>query len=300
MRRIKSVSVTIPGVAGPYTTVSCTLTLMSNSIRISNDSAGRYPRLLTASGRAANDNRFADHVGMVQSIATSSAMNDNGLFELNFKDERYLPFEFAGAISSWFIQFPQPFAQFDYASISDFIIHLKYTSRDGGQGLQNLANENLQNKVTSLLTTTGFGLLQVFSAKRDFSTEWYRFINAKNGNNSQEMNFDIGDRFPYFTKTQGSTIQINQVDVIADTELSSFNLKLIDNHRQVSLLSLSQGNNGVNNFGELLNGSKAFGMNKPGTGAWAISYQDASITPLTNANIKDIVFVFYYSLQMDN
>jgi hypothetical protein len=35
----------------------------------------------------------------MQSIATSHAQNDSGMFELNFRDERYLPFEGAGAIS---------------------------------------------------------------------------------------------------------------------------------------------------------------------------------------------------------
>jgi hypothetical protein len=37
----------------------------------------------------------------MQSIATSSGQADSGLFELNFRDERYLPFEGAGAISRW-------------------------------------------------------------------------------------------------------------------------------------------------------------------------------------------------------
>jgi hypothetical protein len=40
-------------------------------------------------------------VGSIQSVATSNAQNDSGLFELNFRDERYLPFEGTGAISSW-------------------------------------------------------------------------------------------------------------------------------------------------------------------------------------------------------
>ena len=33
-RRIKSVSVSIPSVAGPYTSLNCTLTLLNSSIRI--------------------------------------------------------------------------------------------------------------------------------------------------------------------------------------------------------------------------------------------------------------------------
>src|SRR5262249_48924426 len=35
LRRIKSMSLTIPCVTGPYTSVNCTLTLVSNSIRVS-------------------------------------------------------------------------------------------------------------------------------------------------------------------------------------------------------------------------------------------------------------------------
>ena len=51
--------------------------------------------------------RFLDDFGAVQSIATSHAQNDSGLFELNFRDERYLPFEGAGAVSEWRIELPR-------------------------------------------------------------------------------------------------------------------------------------------------------------------------------------------------
>ena len=44
-RRIKSVSITLPCVAGPYTTISCTLRLLANSIRINTaDGDNGYPR----------------------------------------------------------------------------------------------------------------------------------------------------------------------------------------------------------------------------------------------------------------
>jgi hypothetical protein len=40
------------------------------------------------------------------SIAASTA-HDSGVFELNFRDERYLPFEGAGAINStWTLDLP--------------------------------------------------------------------------------------------------------------------------------------------------------------------------------------------------
>ena len=44
--------------------------------------------------------------GATEAIATSTGQNDTGLFELNFRDERYLPFEYAGAVSRWRIELP--------------------------------------------------------------------------------------------------------------------------------------------------------------------------------------------------
>lgn len=47
-----------------------------------------------------HDNRFRNVFSAVQSIVTSNAQNDNGLFETNMHDDRYLPFEGAGAEST--------------------------------------------------------------------------------------------------------------------------------------------------------------------------------------------------------
>jgi hypothetical protein len=45
------------------------------------------------------------------------AQNDDGLFELSFRDERYLPFEGAGAICQLHLQMPAGVAAFDYSTI---------------------------------------------------------------------------------------------------------------------------------------------------------------------------------------
>jgi len=39
-------------------------------------------------------------------IATSDGQNDSGLFEKNFNDERYLPFEGQGVFSQWSLELP--------------------------------------------------------------------------------------------------------------------------------------------------------------------------------------------------
>ena len=45
--------------------------------------------------------------GAVQSIVTSSGTNDPGLFEANLREERFLPFEGAGAESTWQLELPE-------------------------------------------------------------------------------------------------------------------------------------------------------------------------------------------------
>ena len=99
-RRIKSVSITLPCVVGPYTTISCTLRLNKNSIRINTQRMRIRPKY----PRHTDDNRFVENNIPVKAIAASHGQNDSGVFELSFRDERYLPFEGAGVISKWSLE----------------------------------------------------------------------------------------------------------------------------------------------------------------------------------------------------
>lgn len=47
-----------------------------------------------------DENYRTDNVA-VDAIAASTAQNDSGRFQLDFRDEKYLPFEGAGAVSLW-------------------------------------------------------------------------------------------------------------------------------------------------------------------------------------------------------
>ncbi len=186
MRRIKSVSINIPNVAGPYTNVNCTLSLLKSEMRINSLlKDGSYTKITES-----EDNRFIEKMGVTQSIATSHGQNDAGLFELNFNDERYLPFEGAGAISEWKISLPKDSNQFDFASISDLIIHINYTAREGGDMLGTAAKAAL----ISILENNG---LMLFSLKHDFPTEWNSFIQ----NTNHILEFNIKDEhLPYYAK----------------------------------------------------------------------------------------------------
>jgi hypothetical protein len=171
-RRIKSVAVSIPSVVGPYSSVNCTLTLLKSSIRTSSLlSGGAYAR------QGGEDPRFNDYFGSMQSIVTSGGQNDSGMFEANLRDERYLPFEGSGVISEWDLQLPanpstgQP-RQFDYDTISDVILHIRYTAREGGGPLRGGAVENLTKRIES---ATAAGSVRLFSVRHEFPTEWAKF-----------------------------------------------------------------------------------------------------------------------------
>src|SRR5260370_31728250 len=119
MRRIKTVALSIPSVVGPYTSVNCTLSLLKSSLRKSPIAGDDYAR------QGSEDDRFMDYIGSVQSIVTSTGQNDSGMFEPNLRDDRLLPFEGAGAESTWKLDLPKDYPAFDYATISDVVLHVR-------------------------------------------------------------------------------------------------------------------------------------------------------------------------------
>lgn len=171
MRRLKSVSVSVPSVVGPYTPVSCTLALQSSSIRTSPLLAnGVYARDTTQA-----DDRFTDYYGSTDEIVTSSGTADSGMFETNLRDERFLPFEGAGAISTWNLSLPAELATFDYTTISDVILHIRYTAREAGDPLGSQATKEL---VTMFDTAGRSDQALLLCLRYDFPTQWAAFVNG--------------------------------------------------------------------------------------------------------------------------
>ncbi|MEZ4847675.1 MAG: neuraminidase-like domain-containing protein [Bacteroidia bacterium] len=183
-RIIKSVRITIPCVTGPYTNVSCRLSLTNNQIR---------PEPVMENGLFAGPS-FANG-----SIATSNASNDGGQFELNFQDVRYLPFEGAGAVNSdWTLALPETFRAFDYNSISDAIIHISYSALFDGTLKQNI--EDKQKGLLNYLKTQTF--FKFISLKQEFPDLLYEL-----STNQNSVVLELTNRkFPYFLSGQALII----------------------------------------------------------------------------------------------
>ena len=214
-RRLTSVSLSIPCVAGPYTSIACTLTMTGNQLRADPTLlGGKYPRDLTTT-----DPRFRDEIAAVQSIATCDAQHDDGMFVLDFQDERYLPFEGSGAISSWQLRIAKVFAQFDLNTISDVVLHLNYTAREGGEALGDAATAALNGTLNELdLADSRQGLYWVYDLQRDFPDAWHRFLHPGAPRDDQELALtDLAARLPFFTRGTTSK-KVRRIEVVARTK----------------------------------------------------------------------------------
>lgn len=197
-RRIKSVSISMPCIVGPYTAVSAKLIHVESKYRKSKNPESPYVE-------EPEDTRFVKY-NHSDVIAISHAQNDSGVFELNFRDERYVPFEGLGAISKWELELPTEIKQFDYNTISDVVLHIKYTAREGGDTLKRAANSELRHQLDTIkqgLNQSGLheGLHVAINMKHDLSNEWH--LLKKNG--TVGLTIDKS-RLPYMVQKLDTTI----------------------------------------------------------------------------------------------
>jgi hypothetical protein len=205
------------------------LTLLQSRIRLTREagSGNRYPEHPVGS-----DSRFAYDFSATESIATSTAQNDSGMFEVNFRDERYLPFEGSGVISEWQLTMPADCNAFDFETITDVILNLRYTARSGGDALANAARTAAllppaaAFPPASAPTAGGSppapfakqtNLLRYFSLRHEYPTEWYRFLHppvpSEGVPPSASMQIDLSNnRFPF--QYRGKPIKIAQAELI--------------------------------------------------------------------------------------
>ena len=275
LRRIKSVSISIPCIAGPYTSVNCTLTLLQNSTRISTLIGDGYPRRPLGT----DDPRFVDNLAAIQSIATSHAQEDSGMFELNFRDERYLPFEGAGSISRWRIELPPDTNQFDFRTIADVILHVRYTARDSGAALREAA----RSAVIETLPRAG---VRLFDLRQEFPNEWHRFLHPASPADDQNLALALGpEHFPFYTRQR--TIDVTRLEVLAQaTQTGNYVAVLNPPLALGETFTLTRDNL----FGDLHHDQKPVGPFNPGD--WNLKVRRQAVADFRSLPVEDLTDLF--------
>ena len=196
-RKIQSVRLTIPSITGPYTNVSATLSLTGSQIRME-------PKLGAGELREVPKSRTTI-------ISTSTAQNDAGVFQLNFRDDRYMPFEGAGAISSWKLDLPKTFRQFDYNTINDIIIHVSYTAEYDELFRDNV--EKINGEIETLLKTNTSPMRRMISLRQEFSNAFHRL--TEQGVNNPVLIKIENKHFPLFMN--GRNLKITKAKLVLVT-----------------------------------------------------------------------------------
>lgn len=132
-------------------------------------------------------------------------------FQLDFKDERYLPFERAGVISSWKLNLPKPeLAQFDYPSISDVLVQINYTARDGGEDYRAAVQESLINNL-NMVYGSDTGIPQILSLKQHFPDQWSRLQElTEDAEKIVELAVSL-QQLPYFIRRRVANINQQKI-----------------------------------------------------------------------------------------
>jgi len=216
-----------------------------------------------------------------------------GLFEMNFRDERYLPFECAGAISQWHLRLSAAVPQFDYSTIADVVLHVKYTSREGGDLLRGDAITSLQTKInTMLVSLKDTGLMRMFSARHEFPTEWYAFLNPASPAVDQVLSLNITrDRFPYFASV-AANLKIRSIELVADSSVSPINaIQVAPAPLNAPPLNLTA--DGY--YGTMPRLILDYSAAKKNPGVWTIT-NPAANTRLTGDQVNDLLILVHYEV----
>lgn len=275
MRRIKSVSLTLPCVAGPFTGVHCRLELLSSKVRvrpllppapecccdcgeavvidespneerevIERTPSSTLPKKHTESPHLNDKNcrnctcgpnakqlpedpyiLHAHHTSSPHmAIATSSGQADARVFDTTPEQARYLPFEYAGAISKWRISLPAQNNAFALNTLSDVVMHITYLGREGGQELRQAA----EKAVCGRMLGNGVRFVDV---KHDMAEAWRVLLGppfpVEPGSSEDEAIFRLEftkNMFPFVQGGRSKDVWITRIHVfveIMDEEYAS-------------------------------------------------------------------------------
>jgi hypothetical protein len=170
MRMIRDVNITVLGLIPPNEGIHATLSNPGNSWIVTN-TAGTEPSLIYR---------------LPESIALSKYINANGLFELRPDDKMLFPFEGSGVATSWTLDMTKGANRFDFNSIADVLLTIRYTAMDEWE---------YKNKVLEKLGWDNEGFVSTssnryFSIRNEFPDQWYYFHNPIEGITEDSLFFN--------------------------------------------------------------------------------------------------------------
>ena len=204
MRRLKTRRLSMPAVVGPYTGVELHAVAAEEHASASRPPS---PKDGDTPGPGSEDDRFVDYLGARRSRSSPAAATTTaGCSRRTCATSGSCRSRAPAPMSTWKLELPAAFPPFDYDTISDVVLHLRYTARQGGQPLADAAVESL---TTLFEEASSSSLALMFSLRHEFSNEWHQFVSGP-GNFAAVVKRDY---FPYFTF--GRTITVDAVELHA-------------------------------------------------------------------------------------
>ena len=140
--------------------------------------------------------------------------------------------------------------QFDYNTISDVILHIRYTAREGGALLRKGAMDNLKVLIAAARAA---GSVRLFSVRHEFPSEWAKF-QTQGANQRFELTLNLREEhYPFWS--QGRLDSVTRVDILARSTKDEIHVydKVNDQPTPAKKDTLAKGSNPA--LGNLLAGT---------------------------------------------
>jgi len=148
-----------------------------------------------------------------QQIALSNDGNPGGTFDeyVNLYDERYLPFEGTGAVSSWRLDVSKQSNAFDVGTIADVTMVVYYSALKG--------SKTFTEEVKKLMRKEAFASGLYLDLANTFAGDWETFMACDAGSKTQTLSFPIvaGD-FP--ANLSGRTLMATDLQLVVPRNIT--------------------------------------------------------------------------------